>query len=162
MALVDDECVEEAKEYEKTILTNVQENKTIPNTVIITKKYYEKCGHTIKETNEIDDKYVNLTQEEFSKQYFSNNPQFKLESFSPQEIVITENINASCGKHYLVKENDGKIFVYKIDDSNKEIFFKDTGLTTEYLTDEDINNLKTGIRANGDDELNSLLENFAS
>lgn len=140
----------------------MQENKTIPSTEITIKKYYEKCGHTIKETNEIDDKYVNLTEEEFKKQYFVDNSQCKLESFSSQEIVVTESINASCGEHYLIKEDNGKIIVYKIDDSNKTVFYKDTGLTTEYLTDEDINALKDGIRVNGDDELNGVLENFGS
>ncbi|MCL2859649.1 MAG: BofC C-terminal domain-containing protein [Oscillospiraceae bacterium] len=140
----------------------MQENKTIPSTEITIKKYYEKCGHTIKETNEIDDKYVNLTQEEFTEKYFKDNPKYKLESFSPQEIVVTESINASCGKHYLVTEENGKILLYKIDDSNKKVFYKDTGLTTEYLTDEDIKALDAGIRANGDDELNSVLENFVS
>ena len=140
----------------------MQENETTPSTMITVKKYYEKCGHTITEANEIDDKYVNLTQTEFTEKYFKDNPQCKLESFSSQEIILTESINASCGEHYLVTEENGKILIYKIDDSNKEVFFKDTGLTTEYLTKEDINSLNAGIRVNGDDQLNSLLENFAS
>ena len=68
--------------------------------------------------------------------------------------VVNENL------HYLVKSIDGYINIYYLDDFNEEILYKKTDISTEYLSVEDLDNLKHGIEVIGSKELNQLLEDF--
>ena len=45
---VTDDCIEEQNVQEE-VETNSQEEKISPNCLLILKKYYEECNHTIKE-----------------------------------------------------------------------------------------------------------------
>ena len=44
--------------------SNVEEEKTTPNTLIVYKTYYTKCKHYIQEYQDIDVSLVNFTEEE--------------------------------------------------------------------------------------------------
>lgn len=61
---------------------------------------------------------------------------------------------------YIVKEKDGFIAIYTVDDNGKEILKEKTKISTEYLTQTDLIKIKDGIRANGREELNAVLEDF--
>ena len=79
---------------------------------------------------------------------------------------ITVDVSASNQKplneveKYIVKNNDGKIVVYKINNDGEEELYKETDIITKYLTDEDLKLLETGIEADSEDELNKILSDF--
>lgn len=156
---VTDECTEEWEELENSntdIEANSSEEKTSPNCSMTLKRYYTKCGHTINEYIEIPENLVNKTQEEIQEQYQN----WTIEKFSSTEIILSREFNSSCGEHYLVKENEGKIAIYIIDEDMKETLYEQTEISTEYLTENDKIEIENGIRVNGKEELNQLIEDF--
>ena len=76
------------------------------------------------------------------------------------DIESTSSNISNETTRYLVKDIDGYISIYYLDDFNEEILYKKTDISTEYLSLEDIENLKVGIEVNGAKELNQLLEDF--
>ena len=65
-----------------------------------------------------------------------------------------------CNEHYILKEEQGVIAVYKVDKQGEETLYETTGISVEYLTESDKLELKDGIKVYGKEELNSMLENY--
>lgn len=153
-----DDCTDEYEgmEYENTIKANTQEEKTSPNCSLITKIYYKKCGHTTSEYANLPQSLVNLTKEEIQEEY----PEYEIESFASNELILHQEKEGECGEHYMVKDKDGMVTIFQIleDGSQKEI--ETTGVATEYLPETDKINMKNGIQVNGKQELNQLIEDF--
>jgi len=62
--------------------------------------------------------------------------------------------------HYLLKDVYGYIEIYYLDENNNEYLYKKTDISTDYLSEEDINDLKVGIEVVGIEALNKMLEDF--
>lgn len=76
-----------------------------------------------------------------------------------EEIQTSKTLNEE-NKHYVVKERDGNICIYYINDKSEEILYKVTDISIEYLEKEDIESLKKGIDVYGLKNLNQLIEDF--
>lgn len=158
---VDDECTEEweelnAKEKTEILETNYKENKISPNCLLNLKRHYKDCDHSTEEYIDIPTNLINKTREEFEKEY----PDWKIEKFSNTEIIISKEYNGECGEHFILREEDNKIIIYKINDKKEEEIYEKTEISVDYLTDEDKKNIKDGIKVNGIQELNQLIEDF--
>ena len=77
-----------------------------------------------------------------------------------EEIQETTEMLNDENRHYILKEKDGVISVYYINDKNEEILYKVTDIAVEYLPEEDLKNLEQGIDVYGIQNLNLLLEDF--
>ena len=77
-----------------------------------------------------------------------------------QEIESASNDMVDENTRYLVKNVDGYIYIYYLDDFNEELLYKKTDISTEYLSVEDLDDLEVGIEVTGSKELNQLLEDF--
>ena len=132
------------------------DEKVSPNCTLILKKYYKKCGHTTKDYATIPEELVNKTEQEVKEMY--NN--WKVIGFSSEEIVLYREVDGICNEHYILKDLDGYIAIYNIDENGKEFLKEKTEITTQYLPKEDLNRIKQGIKAEGKEELNSKLEDF--
>ena len=152
---VTDECTEEYQNNEE-IETNFQEEKISPNCLLILKKYFEECNHTIKEYLDVPQELVNGTEEDLKKEY----PYWQIEKYSSNEIILYKEFNSNCGQHFVLKEDEGKITVYKINENNEEEVYEKTEISVEYLSETDKNKIREGIKVNGIEELNQLLEDF--
>ena len=99
---------------------------------------------------------VNLNKEQLHEKY----PNYEIEKFASNEIILYQEKEGECNEHYIVKDKEGNVVIYKIleDGTNEE--YEVTRIATEYLTDTDKINLKNGIRVNGKQELNQLIEDF--
>lgn len=154
--------VEPQDEIENNMLVNeisvsTQEKEKIsPNSVLILKKQYEECSHTIREYVKMPEEYVNLTKEELKDKQEG----WQIESFSPNEVILLKQVAGVCNQHYMLRLKDGVIAVYQIQDDNTEILKEETGISTEYLTEIDKVRLEEGIRIYGEEELNSTLEDY--
>ena len=153
-----DECTEEYEEMksQNIIETNSEEKKTSPNCAIILKKYYTKCGHTLTEYTNLPNDLVNSTEEDIQEIYQGWN----IESFEPNQITLSRTIESECGEHYIIRDENEKVAIYRILENGTEELYENTEISTEYLPDADKDNMKTGIRANGKEELNQVLEDF--
>lgn len=139
-----------------TINTDSEEEKISPNATLILKKHYKECDHTIKEYAEIPEEFVNLTKSEIEKEY----TEWKVEKFTPLDIILIKEEEGFCNEHFILKEEQGVITVYKIDKQGGESLYDTTGISVEYLTENDKLELKNGIKVYGKEELNSMLENY--
>ena len=155
---VTDECTEEYEEMikEKSETANANNEKISPNAIMILKKYYTKCNHTIEEEIELPQELVNKNIDELKEEY----SEWEIEEFSSEKIVLSKSYDEQCGQHYILKDNDGIIAIYEIDENGDEKLLDETEIATEYLTESDLENIKEGIRINGREELNKMLEDF--
>ena len=155
---IEDECtaIGEFDLKEKLISANSKEKKTSPNCEIILKLYYTKCGHIVENKKTIEKEEVNLTEEEL-KQKFQD---WEVQKFTESEIVLYKEIDDFCNEHYVLREKNGNIAVFSIDQNNNEELVKVTDISIEYLEEADLEKLKSGIYINSKKELNKTLEDF--
>ena len=153
---VTDECTEEYQNSEKEIETDSQEEKISPNCLLTLKKYYEECNHTINEYVDIPQDLVNGTEEDLKNEY----PYWQVEKYSSNNIILYKEFNSNCGQHFVLREDNRKITVYKINENNEEEVYENTEISVEYLSETDKIKISEGIRVNGIEELNQLLEDF--
>ncbi len=153
-----DDCTEEYEgmEHETIIKANTQEEKTSPNCSVTTKTYYKRCGHTTSIYDNLPQEFVNLTKEEIQNNY----QDYDIESFNSNKIELYQEKDGECGEHYMVKDKDGEVAIYKILEDGSQEELEITSITTEYLTETDKINIKNGIQINGKQELNQLIEDY--
>lgn len=156
---VTDECIYENNEIENDIdeiKVSETETKVSPNAELVIKKYYKECGHTTEEKRNVANDMVNKTQEEIEKLY----PDYKVESFFNNKIVLIKEEEGQCDEHYIVRDENSNIMIYKILSDVKEEIYQNTGISTEYLPETDKISLRDGIKVFGRENLNSIIEDF--
>ncbi len=152
-----DECTDEYEyEQNEVVKTNTSEEKISPNAAIILKKYYQQCGHTSSEYKTVPEELVNKTKSELEELY----KDWEIQKFTDTEIILEKEENESCGEHYIVRDKEGKVAIYEIDDNQIEKEYEVTDISTDYLTETDKNNIQKGIYVNGKQNLNQLIEDF--
>lgn len=137
--------------------SNIEKEKTTPNTLMIYKTYYTKCNHYVKEYKDIDVSLVNLTEDEL-EEMFKN--KWDIDKFSSEEIEVSKEVEEYCNEHYKIKLENSTIVIYRIDENGVETEYEHTGITTEYLTEEDILKLTQGIFVYGKENLSSTIEDY--
>ena len=144
------------QEVSNTIQTNEAEEKTSPNCKITLKVYYEICEHLIETRKNIEETEVNLTEKELEERF----PDWEIQRFVPNEIVLYKEVDEFCNEHFLLKEEDGYITIYKLDKNNNAKFLQTTEISTDYLAEEDLEKIRNGIKVYTEKELNKTLEDF--
>lgn len=141
---------------QNVIETNVKEVRISPNAFITFKETYEGCGHTKVDFVEVPEDFVNLSKEELKDKYSDWN----IEKFTDTDIIISKDFEGSCDEHFIVKDVDGIVTAFKIKEDGTEEEYEITDIATEYLTDTDKIEMKNGIRVNGKQNLNQLIEDY--
>ncbi len=138
------------------VTTASEEEKTSPNCTFIFKTYYKKCEHIKVEKETITETMVNKTREDLESIYKN----WDIVTFRNNEVLFYKEEEGSCGEHYILKELEGKVAIYTIDDNNNLSLYEQTEIVTNYLPEEDINMLREGIRVDGKQKLNEALEDY--
>lgn len=141
---------------QNVIETNVKEVRISPNAFITFKEIYEGCGHTKVDFVEVPQDFVNLSEDELKDKYSDWN----IEKFTDTDIVLSKEFNGSCDEHFIVKDVNGVVIVFKIKEDNTEEEYQVTDIATEYLTDTDKIEMEKGISVNGKQNLNQLIEDY--
>ena len=139
-----------------TITTNSNEERISPNAFITFKETYKECGHTTSEFVEVPEEFVNLSKEELQERY----GEWKIEKFTDTDIILSKEVKGSCNEHFLVKDVDGIVTVFKVLDNGTKEEYQVTDIATEYLTDTDKIEMEKGIKVNGKQNLNQLIEDY--
>ena len=156
---VTDECIYENNEIENDIdeiKVSETETKVSPNAELVLKNYYNECGNTTDEVREVTNDMVNKKQKEIEELY----PDYKIESFDNDKIVLLKEEEGQCDEHYIVKDENSNIVIYKLLVDGTEEIYQNTGISTEYLPETDKISLRDGIKILGRENLNSLIEDF--
>lgn len=146
----------ENKVEENVISTSATEKRISPNATVLEKQYFTGCDHLIKTVKDIPEELVNKTKEEVQNYYIG----WSIDDFSDKEIIIYQEKGGFCNQHYLVKEHNGVLGIYTLDEKGIATLKEDTQIQTMYLTKTDLEKVKQGIEAIGDMALNTVLEDF--
>ena len=141
---------------QNVVETNVKEVRISPNAFITFKETYEGCGHTKVDFVEVPEDFVNLSEEELKDKYSDWN----IEKFTDTDIILSKDFEGSCDEHFIVKDVDGVVTVFKIKEDGTEEEYQITDIATEYLTDTDKIEMEKGISVNGKQNLNQLIEDY--
>lgn len=133
-----------------------EEEKTTPNTLITYKTYYTKCKHYNQKYQDIDVALVNLTEKEFKEK----SREWNIDKFTIEEIELSKEEESFCDEHYKLRLENNAIVIYSVDENGVETEYEQTGITTEYLTQQDILQLTTGIIIYGKENLTSTIEDY--
>ena len=130
--------------------------KTSPNCLFVFQTYYKNCKHTITEKIDIPKECVNQTEEELQEKY----KDFKIKEFTSTEVTFYKEKEGICDEHYIIKDNNGYVAIYRVDSFGKESLKETTEIVTSYLPETDRAKLKEGIQAIGKEELNAHIEDY--
>lgn len=139
-----------------TVETASNQTKISPNCILIKKEYYKDCDHLINKQETVPEYLVNKSEEELKQAYLG----WTIEEFTNEQITIYRENVGYCDQHYVIRENNGVLAIYTLDVAGNEIWKEDTDIQTMYLTPTDLEKVREGIKAIGDEQLNSVLEDF--
>ena len=94
------------------------------------------------------------------KKLEESNTEWQIKDFSSKEVTLFKYENGLCNEHYVLREEDGIIVVYNIDENGNEILKEKTSINTQYLPQTDLIAIKNGIYIYGNEELYSTLEDY--
>ena len=113
--------------------------------------------------NKAENTNIVQNETEISSEYVTDDCVNEWEDYSKtvqEEIKETgQNLNDE-NKHYILRENDGFINIYYLNENEEEILYKVTDISTKYLGDDDIKKLDDGIEVVGIQKVNELLEDY--
>ena len=153
---VTDECTDEWNAISANILeTNSEEIKLSPNCSITFKRHYLDCNHVTNEYTNISEDLVNMNEKAVQEMY----PDWKITEFQSNEVIMEKDIDGECGEHYVLRDVDNSIVVFKIENGVEQEYEK-TSISTEYLPETDKITFKDGLEVNGKENLSQVLEDF--
>lgn len=154
--VIEDDCTEEYEQYQNATTVSSTEEKLSSNAILILKKYYQKCEHTINEYVELPQELVNMTEEEVQAQYSD----WEVIGFEKGKVTLYKEFEDVCGEHFKLKVEDGKIVIYIVNNDGTERVYEKTNISSEYLTETDLINMQDGLEIYGREELNQIIEDF--
>lgn len=139
------------------VQTSLSEEKISVNTQVIEEIYYTQCDHLVKTTRKDIKSLVNMTKEELAKKYEN----WEVKQFSKEQVLVYKTEQDFCNEHYLVKDLNGFVTIYNMDNEDKiKERIETTEIETKYLTETDQEDLKEGIMVYTQQKLNKLIEDF--
>ena len=154
--VIEDECTEEYINEQNTTTVVSTEEKVAAHAILILKKYYTKCEHTVNEYVELPQELVNMTKKDVEA-YYSD---WKVIGFEQGKITLYKEFDDTCGEHFKLKIEDGKVVVYIVNKDGTESIYEKTSIPSEYLTETDLINMQNGLEIYGKEELNQIIEDF--
>ncbi len=154
---IEDECTEEyIKLQNTTTVSSTQEEKLSANAILILKKYFINCDHTINEYVELPQELVNMTKDEVQAQY----PEWEVIGFEANKLTLYKEFEDECGEHFILRIEDGKVIIYLLNKDGTESLYEKTDISSEYLTETDLLEIEQGLEVFGKEELNKIIEDF--
>ena len=154
--IIEDECTEEYVKTRNLTTVSATEEKLASNAILILKKYYRKCEHTINEYVELPQELVNMTEKEVQAQYLD----WEVIGFEKGKLTLYKEFDDVCQEHFKLRLEEGNVVVYIVNSDGKESLYEKTGISSEYLTETDLINMQDGLEIYGKEELNQIIEDF--
>ena len=154
--IIEDECTEEYIKTRDLTTVSATEEKLASNAILILKKYYRKCEHTINEYVELPQELVNMTEEGVQAQYLD----WEVIGFEKGKLTLYKEFDDVCQEHFKLRLEEGNVVVYIVNSEGKESLYEKTGISSEYLTETDLINMQDGLEIYGKEELNQIIEDF--
>lgn len=154
--VIEDECTEEYEEMQNATTVVSAQEKLSANAILILKKYYQKCEHTINEYVELPQELVNMTEQEVQAECSD----WEVIGFETGKLTLYKEFEDVCGEHFKLKVEEGKVNIYIVNNDGTESLYEKTNISSEYLTETDLINMQDGLEIYGKEELNQIIEDF--
>lgn len=138
------------------IVTSYSGLKLSPNATISFEVCYKECNHVEVKEEIIDESLVNLNEQELQEKY----SEWTIKQFLTDEVILSRESEGYCNGHYILKEKDGYIGIYKLNNNGEEELVKLTSVLVQYLPETDMLNIKEGLKVYTKENLNKILEDF--
>lgn len=138
------------------VTTSYSSTKISPNSVLKFNTYYKGCGHTVKEERNAQEDVINKSEQEISDKYVD----WDIKKFSENDVVLYKEVDGVCDDDYIIREKDGNIVIFKLNNEGREVLYDTTSIEAQYLPETDFIQLKEGIKVNGLEKLNQIIEDF--
>ena len=138
------------------VVTSYSKFKISPNTKIVFETVYNRCNHKDIKEEIVPNELVNLNEEELKNKY----KDYEIKQFSVEKVILYKEVNEYCENHFLLKENEGVVAIYKIKNDGSEELMDLTDISVQYLPETDKLKLQSGIKIYGQKNLDKALEDF--
>lgn len=138
------------------VTTSYSSTKILPNAVFTFNTYYKGCGHTVKEEKNAGEDVINKSEQEISEIYSD----WDIKKFSENDVILYKEINGVCDEEYIIREKDGNIVIFKLNNEGREILYDTTSIESQYLPETDLMQLKEGVKVRGLEKLNQIIEDY--
>lgn len=150
-----DECTN----YNENIETVNKQSKVSVNTEIVLTDKYLLCNHEVDNKVDVDISNINKTYEEIEKQFND----YSIKEFNDKYIRLYRKVDSYCPFHYILKQKDSNISVYKKIDELNNILLDNLDLNYNSLRENDKKLfIGEGLEIYGQKELYELIEDFDS
>jgi len=137
----------------------IEASKTNINGRIILKRYYIKCGHTYTEEQLIEKHLIGKSRDDFAQAF----PDWNINEFSPDKVVLATKINSYCPDHYIIREEGGLLVIFRPDkDTGILLAVEATNIPVNMLSDDLQEQIEEGMVLNSIEEVEQLLEDWES
>lgn len=150
---------DEESSYENNlelVVTSYSGIKISPNTYFSYETYYKECNHKEVKEERADESLVNLNEKELQEKYSD----WTIKQFGTEKVVLYKEVEGYCDEHYVLREKDGCIGVFKVNNNGEEELIRVTNILVQYLPETDIVHIKEGLEVYSKDSLNKILEDF--
>ena len=83
-----------------------------------------------------------------------------MDVFNSEEVILSRKLDKMCPEHYILKEENEEIVIYRLEENGNLQYVRNTEITTKYLPETDKLALKNGIKATGKEQLNRVIEDY--
>ncbi len=140
----------------EVVSTSSSEEKISPNCIIVEKQYYKDCDHIIRNEKQVEDNLINYTKEELAQKYRG----WAIEEFTSNNVTVYKENEGFCPEHYIIRDHNGVLAIYTIDEDGIETLKEDTEILTMYLPQKDLEKFNQGMEVVGSSKLLDVLEDF--
>ncbi|WZL78382.1 hypothetical protein QBE55_12840 [Eubacteriales bacterium mix99] len=134
-------------------------SKTGPDSVLVFKRSYTRCRHTLEEETEMDSGNVGKTGKQLKRAF----PEWQLAKFTPEEVTFRKSIDGYCPNHYVIKAKEGYLVIYRPEkDTGKLEAVEESNISYRWLSPEMKEQVDKGLAVDSREAVERLMENLES
>jgi len=131
-------------------------------TKLILKTYYTQTRDTAVKEEKLPLDLIGRSIDELEDYLRNNYTEWDIRECSQNRVELYRALDGASPGHFIVRERNGYIVVYRLDEYGNEVFYKQTDVSVEFLSDIDRKKLKEGIIVKGTSGVEQILQDYSS
>lgn len=133
--------------------------RTEPQSKLYFERFYTKCGDLLTEETHMAYTHAGKTREDMLLAY----PTWKLTEFAKDKVVFRKDIDGYCPMHYIIKNNNGYLAVYRSLKETGELYIEnELDIRFDWLDSRTQQEIRKGLVVDTAEEVEKLVENWFS
>ncbi len=127
--------------------------------VLIFERHYAKCNDVLSDESAMTHFHLGKTRADMELAY----PRWRLTDFTPEKVVFRKEIDGYCPMHYIIKEKEGYLAVYRSHKETGELYIEDElNVRFDWLERDVQEQIRNGLVVDTAEEVEQLVENWMS